>query len=387
MSLRFIFSITIAVLFVVASFNTIYAITNDSTDSTSIASDVNLLEVRYEDNTAPSYQVFVNSGERYTVQQSNSWIRDESSRYNLVAYSIDGGDFLPISRFPRGNFTLDITMNTPHTVVFLAKPQVAVDVGGIGFFEFYPPSPTGDNWFDINSEISITLPKTVEITPNQLREQLVSWSVDKSATRQIERSESGVFTTPKILMSNTRSVDFVTMKQYYVNIKSQYGNTEGGGWYDVGSSVTITVTYPTEFFVRHIFDGWDGIDDGSTQTSVQITVDGPKSLIAKWKTDYSQMIVLIIIPISIGAYTFRRMWKGRPKIIEKENPPTSQIIEQVIQGQNVLSQTNSNKYYEEMINYARMKSIEKLDLMHNAGQLSDDKFTKIKESLEKDNLD
>src|SRR5688572_21887117 len=62
----------------------------------------NLLEIRFANNVAESYSVMVNSNEKYTVDQSYSWVRDESSRYNLVSYSLDNGNSIEIPRKARG---------------------------------------------------------------------------------------------------------------------------------------------------------------------------------------------------------------------------------------------------------------------------------------------
>lgn len=75
----------------------------------------------------------------------------------MVSYSIDGEDFVPISRLPRGNFTLDIPTDSSHSIVFMAVTQYPISVEGAEVFSFLPESPTNDNWFDAESEVSITV--------------------------------------------------------------------------------------------------------------------------------------------------------------------------------------------------------------------------------------
>jgi len=117
----------------------------------------NKLHVSFVNNVAPSYEADLDPNEKFILSQSYSWIRDQNSRYNLVSYSIDGEEFVLISRLPRGNFTLDIPTDSPHSIVFLAVTQYPISVEGVEVFSFLPESPTNDNWFDAESEVSITV--------------------------------------------------------------------------------------------------------------------------------------------------------------------------------------------------------------------------------------
>ena len=53
------------------------------------------------------------------------------SRFNLQAYSIDNGPFIPINRISDGNFTLDVITDSDHSVFFFAKPQFQYHIHGI----------------------------------------------------------------------------------------------------------------------------------------------------------------------------------------------------------------------------------------------------------------
>lgn len=130
----------------------------------------NKLSISFVNNVAPSFEVGLNPNEKFILSQSYSWIRDQNSRYSLVSYSIDGDDFVPISRLPRGNFTLDITTDSSHSIVFLAVIQYPISVKGVEEISFSPQSPTNDNWFDAESVIDIIM-----IPPN---EGLTSYELD-----------------------------------------------------------------------------------------------------------------------------------------------------------------------------------------------------------------
>ena len=129
----------------------------------------NKLSVSFVNNVAPNYEVDLDPNEKFILSQSYSWIRDQNSRYNLVSYSIDGKEFVPISRLPRGNFTVDIPTDSSHSIVFLAVTQYPILVEGADVFSFLPESPTNDNWFDAESEINITVtPPSEGLIPYEL---------------------------------------------------------------------------------------------------------------------------------------------------------------------------------------------------------------------------
>jgi len=144
-------------------------LTSASTVFGQLASDSNTLHVSFENNVAPSYEVNLDPNEKFILSQSYSWIRDQNSRYNLISYGIDGEEFIPISRLPRGNFTLDIPTYSSHSIVFLAAIQYPISVEGAEIFSFLPESPTNDNWFDVESEVNITVtPPSEGLMPYEL---------------------------------------------------------------------------------------------------------------------------------------------------------------------------------------------------------------------------
>ena len=145
------------------------------TDSTIFAqsdSNLNILHVSFVNNAASSYEVEFEPNEKFLLEQSYSWIRDDTSRYNLISYSIDGDDFIPVSRQPRGTFSIDIPSDS-SSIVFSSTVQYPVSIEGVQDYSFSPKSPTNDNWFDKNSEIMI-----LDITSNDsglFPHEIVDW--------------------------------------------------------------------------------------------------------------------------------------------------------------------------------------------------------------------
>lgn len=80
--------------------------------------------------------------------------------------------------------------------------------------------------------------------------------------------------------------------QYYLNVESDYGDPQGEGWYDSGSTATISVTSPEGAIIRQVFTDWSG-DYSGTAASASVTMDGPKTITANWKSDSMQLYMII----------------------------------------------------------------------------------------------
>jgi len=335
----------------------------------------NDLHVSFYNNLLPSYDIFVNSDEKYTLNQAHSWKRDEASRYNLIAYSLDGNDEIPISRQPRGEFTVDIPMDSSHSIIFYAQIQYPLAVEGATNFEFTPKSPTGDDWFDFGSDISVSVPYVTELQEGKTRQLLKTFSIDKTQISSINENESEVFDTPEIHISNLHTVDFSTTLQHKINVISEFGTVSNNTWYDAGSTAIISVNMPNEFFVQHVIDEWKEVDEVLSGNSAQIYVDSPKDLVITWRSNYSQLLILVLIPLIIGSILFIKKRNKKTTIddsLELSSPEDTLIEKQP---------TNNNKQYD-IDAIILEKATKELDSMRDSDLITIPRHSKIKEQLE-----
>lgn len=258
------------------------------------------INVSYENHTSDPYTIHVTEHQKYTISQKHSQITDDNTRYNLQAYSIDNGPVVPINRSSDGNFTLDITTDTDHSVLFIAKPQFEMLLQGITNATFFPASPTNDNWFDADSDEQFIVPYMIPSDNEYTRQQITGWSLDNSDINVIPRLESGIFKSPDIHMSEPHKIDLKYKTQYYVNVITNFGRTLGTGWYDSGTIVDITALAGNDILVNHIFSGWQGPVIGNVgQESTEVLVDSPKILVANWSADYTNISMILIIIIAV----------------------------------------------------------------------------------------
>ncbi len=93
---------------------------------------------------------------------------------------------------------------------------------------------------------------------------------------------------------------------YFVHVESDYGSTDGEGWYQKGEDAVITVTdslIEENGRVRRRFMGWQGTGDGSvtsTKTMITVNPEGPITERALWIPQF-KLLVTTYPPILIGA--------------------------------------------------------------------------------------
>ena len=269
------------------------------------------IRVSYVNDTSKTYTIFTDGNQKHTISQEYSWASNNFTRFNLQAYSIDDGQFVTIQRSSDGNFTVELATNSSHSMVFLAKPQFKIITSGTDKINFSPTSPTNDNWFDANSDVQIIVPFVIQSDQENTRQQLSGWSSDSSDINVVSRQESGSYKSPVIHMSSAHKIDLEYTMQYYIKVISNFGRALGTGWYDSGTIVNLSIIPSDDILVNHIFTGWQGSVIGSgNQESVNVLSDSPKTIVANWFVDYTNVSIIGIIVtaslVSFAIYQKRR---------------------------------------------------------------------------------
>lgn len=90
----------------------------------------------------------------------------------------------------------------------------------------------------------------------------------------------------------------VYVNQYYLEVRSRYGTTNGTGWYDAGSLARFSVgpVVVSEGALQYQFERWDGDISAATSAST-ILMDGPKAVTAVWRTTIPVAIALMLIAV------------------------------------------------------------------------------------------
>jgi len=333
------------------------------------------IKVSFENNVSPSYEMPLVAGQTFTLIQSYSWVQDETSRYSLVSYTLDG-ETVKISRAARGDFTLSISTDSSHNVVFAAVTQYALSVEGTNDFSYLPSSPTLDNWFDVGTEVSVNVEKTIDIENNRVRQEATGWSLDKLEFWIIEDDDSTSFTTAPITMNEHHLVDFLMTNQYKLNVISDSGITTGSGWYEQGTTVPIGVDAGVDGLILNTLSEWEGADVQFDGNTALVFIDGPVTVSAKLEKNYSLLIGMIVVPIIIiGVVVVKKFKRTPPVIVEK-------IIEKTVEKTVEAPKKKYTENYDEKLSVYLSEQIKsKLDEMHSTSIISDSKYSKIKENV------
>ena len=147
--------------------------------------------------------------------------------------------------------------------------------------------PEGEGWYDAGSTATISVTPIEEPTTRHI---FTGWSGDYAGDTA---TASVIMDSPKAITANWRT-------DYLLTIESAYGEPEGEGWYESGSTVTISVAPSEGMLIRHIFAGWSGDFSGDTATA-SVTMNSPMAVTANWRADYTRLYMLIGLIVLIAA--------------------------------------------------------------------------------------
>ncbi len=146
---------------------------------------------------------------------------------------------------------------------------------------------SGGGWYDEGSRVQVNAQSICQIEDGRWRKLFIGWSGD---SHEREPSITILADGPRRLVANWRD-------QFFLEVRSQFGNPSGSGWYDSGSTASIRVDRVIELGngTRRVFVEWGG-DLKIASNEAMVRMDGPKTAIAKWKTQYEVAISAVGMP-------------------------------------------------------------------------------------------
>ena len=201
--------------------------------------------------------------------------------------------------------TVNQTVNSKDSITFTYQPEYYLHLEK-RIIDF----SSVEGWYREGSPVEIPIAPQYMNGTMGVRYVFEYWMVDGAKVPENPIS---------VVMDKPHNVSTRYRTQYYVDIKSEYGNPTGSGWFAENSTVNVSVTTPQGFGVQKVFDRWEG-DQVSTSPTVSILVDSPKALIAVWHDDYTQVyaaIVIIVAALVSVALLVRSRKKAKAKIEPK----------------------------------------------------------------------
>jgi hypothetical protein len=250
----------------------------------------------YNDGTAASFSV-------------TSLIVPQNANQRYV-FSYWSGDFSGSS--PSGTVTMTSKKSVTANYQLQNFLKVSVDPLGIA-------SASGEGWYLPTDSVAVG-PVPLSISGGDgTRYVFQQWTIDSAPV-------SG--NSVEITMDSPHTVVAHYGTQYLLTASSDYGIVEGGGWYDAGSTATLSVTMEvdTSFGVKQVFQKWTGDMESSSATTA-ITMDSPHTLRAVWRTDNTILYATIALAIcaafavGIGLTMFAILKLREPKPPAPVPPP------------------------------------------------------------------
>ena len=133
-------------------------------------------------------------------------------------------------------------------------------------------------WFDSGATVTYSYDDFVSSSISGKRFRLDS----------VTGSESPITVTQPALVTGNYVI------QYYLTVISPHGIPGDMGWYDAGSTAYAKVNpliVSGSTGVQYVFTDWNGDASGITSPSDPITMNGPKTATANWKTQYYLTVV------------------------------------------------------------------------------------------------
>jgi PKD repeat protein len=164
-----------------------------------------------------------------------------------------------------------------HTITVVPKRyylKVKTDPEGI-------TTIPGENWYNESTEVQLTTPDPVPVSTG-IHYKFLYWDVNGT-----QITENPI----TVVMNANHTATAHYRLEYYLTVTSPFGTVGGEGWYPSGS--TAYATLDTGLIdhgngTRRVFTNWSGDASGNNYAqSNPITMNGPKTAIANWKTQYT----------------------------------------------------------------------------------------------------
>ena len=198
------------------------------------------------------------------------------SRYRFNNWDVDGT--------PNATGVQEITvhMDANHTATAHYITQYFLNL------TTNPPgvtTPAGVGWYDAGTNAPIFAPEFVSIVPGASRYRFSGWT-----TGDMSEIANASATSTTVFMDKAKTVTANYMTQYYLTVISPYGTPSGEGWYNASTTAYATLNTGVVDHgngTRRVFNNWGGDASGTNYAqSDPITMDGPKTAIANWRTEY-----------------------------------------------------------------------------------------------------
>lgn len=239
-----------------------------------------------------SAQYFLAIGSTFGKPSGEGW-HDESSTAKIsIPAVIDHGNG---TRRVFVGWEGDIISKSANEAILIDSPKNITAIWETQFFVNVKANGgdvEGAGWYD-KGNIAVLSAKPIDRTSNTTREIFAGWSGD------VNDKASQV----SIIVLKPINAEALWKTQHYLKVVSDRGNPKGEGWYDKGEVARFSIETQLGLLTFQVFDGWEGGSDARTADAT-IVMDSPKVVVAKWRTDYTLISMLVVVSAVITIVFF-----------------------------------------------------------------------------------
>jgi hypothetical protein len=260
-----------------------------------------------------------------TVTGSGTYTQGSSASFSITQNTVQVS---PTSRYVFSHWSGDfsgagasgtVTVNGAMTITAVYQQQYYLS---LTVQPQSAPTPQGEGWY--NAGNSVTLQNAGQTIGGEGGSRLLfqGWSVDGQSAQPGSSLD--------VTMDAPHNVTALYTQQYYLNVQTDQGVAYGSGWYDSGSTAQIYASTPisTTYGVNIVFNGWQG-DIQSNNQSTTVPMNGPKEVIATWRTDstvlYLTIAAAIIAALLIVGAIVALLVRGRGSSMQPPPTPPSPV--------------------------------------------------------------
>ena len=265
------------------------------------------------------YYLTVEAGEGGSASPSSGWY-DKGSWVTISAtpesgYSFESWSGEDIGPFTVSQSTYTITVNTPITQTATFQRNTTYNLIVTSTYG----TTTGEGTYTEGVTATFSVSPSLAQQDDE-RLILAGWTSASSS------GYTGSDNPATVMMNSDVQQVAVWEPECYLSVYSDVA-VEGAGWYAEGSTVQLDADSPRGFLVQKMFKKWSG-DVYSKSPSVSLVMNGAKSVVAEWSTDYSQAILVGIIgAVVVGGGGYVTVQRRRR---EEENRAESELTNRII---------------------------------------------------------
>ncbi|MEM1548838.1 MAG: NosD domain-containing protein [Thermoproteota archaeon] len=220
---------------------------------------------------------FINNSEQvYAYQSVNAWDNGSTGNYWSNYWGTDTNN--------------DGIGDIPHVIDDTNKDRYPL-MAPYGYFPVNVltnyGAASGSGWYKPETTVSISISQSVVDYGNETRLVFKGWLENNFLITDKQRLH--------IIVDRPRRIVADWRKEYWVEIRSDWGVPTGSGWREAGSLLRISIS---ENFIDHgngtrrIFKGWYEANSlMGKEKSFYMAVDKPRTIIANWDTEYEVRVL------------------------------------------------------------------------------------------------